>query len=161
METKELIRRARKKAYRKGEGIDKENPGKRKLIAEADAWLSRYVRLFAYNDRGLVECYTCNKLFYIKNIQCGHFIGRGHYSTRFDIRNVRPQCKLCNGMRGGEPGAYARRLIKEIGMDEFLNLLEIGADHAILKTEDLQELIATYKEQTEKLLKVHHLQPWW
>lgn len=138
-----------------------ESPGKRKLIAEADAWLSRYVRLIALNERGLVECYTCGKFFYIKNIQCGHFVGRGHYSTRFDTRNVRPQCKMCNGMRGGEPGAYALRLIKEIGIEDFILLLQLGAEHTVLKTEQLIELAAVYKAKTEMLLASTKTEAWW
>lgn len=137
--------------------------GKRKitLIEEADQWASRYIRISNADSNGLVQCYTCGTHWHPKNIQCGHFIGRAHYSTRYDLRNMHPQCQRCNKFRSGEPGAYAYNLINELGMSEFMDLLTAGLQNHIFGEEKLQELIVMFKELTQTALREKNIQAWW
>ena len=153
---------AKEKAKKKKMAVPKrEGPSRKKLIEQADLWASRYIRLRDAESGGLVSCYTCGKKFHISKIQCGHFIGRAHYSTRYDPRNMHAQCMQCNGYRSGEPGAYAYRLLTELGITEFTELLVVGQQSIIFGEEQLKELIVGFKELTTKALHEKHITAWW
>lgn len=151
-----VAKRKRKEMVGKSEG-----PTRSKLIAEADLWASRAVRLGSLRPDGLVPCYTCGKLFYPRNIQNGHFVGRAHFSVRYDPRNMRPQCLRCNTYRSGEPGAYALKLHEELGCSVFQELLSAGRIEYIPHEDELREVIVRYRELTERLLEEKGAAPWW
>ena len=55
-------------------------------------------------------------------MQAGHYISRRWLAVKFDLRNIRPQCHVCNCLMDGQPGLFRRGLIGEIGIDAVLEL---------------------------------------
>lgn len=94
------------------------------LIEEADAVFSRYVRLAAADERGLVHCYICGTPVRWQDAQAMHFISRSCMFLRWDLRNVKAGDKGCNEIKGGNLILFAKRLnedqpgITEILMEE-------------------------------------------
>lgn len=86
-----------------------------KLTKELDAVVSRFVRLQAADHEGIVQCFTCPQKTTIKKIQCGHYVSRFYKATRWDLRNLRPQCFWCNIWKRGDPVTFRERLVKELG----------------------------------------------
>ena len=74
-----------------------------KIVKKLDNIFSQYIRL-SNSKNGNCTCVTCGKVGDWKNggMQAGHFMSRKHYSTRWDERNVKPQCAGCNVFRYGE-----------------------------------------------------------
>ena len=65
------------------------------LVKKLDTVFSLYIRRKdAINE--IAECITCNKKDHYKKLQCGHFMSRRHYSTRWLETNVGVQCYSCN-----------------------------------------------------------------
>jgi hypothetical protein len=80
-----------------------------KLKPIADKYFSLYARTY-YSKDGICECYTCGKKSPIKEIDCGHYVSRTCGNLRYDIRNVRPQCKWCNRFCEGKKDEFSLRL---------------------------------------------------
>ena len=84
------------------------------LIADADALVSRYVRMRWSDKNGNCKCYTCPTVLPWKQMQAGHYIKRSHLFLRWDAdRNIRPQCELCNCNKHGNLAVFAQTLEKE------------------------------------------------
>tara|TARA_R100001460_G_scaffold66010_1_gene106391 strand:- start:1769 stop:2176 length:408 start_codon:yes stop_codon:yes gene_type:complete len=126
-----------------------------KLKKKLDAIFSKYVRLSNADKKGYVKCYTCGvKKYWEKDgMQAGHFMSRKHTATRFDERNVKPQCYSCNCHFYGRQFVFGKNLDKEFG--------EGTADALLLKSKqtqkntviDLQELIELYSNKLDNLVK--------
>lgn len=89
--------------------------GRAALIKEADTKYSKYVRQLYADKHGMVKCYTCDGVYPVKKIQCGHYIPRGIKYLRWELDNLRPQCFLCNCRRYGMSFLFRERLVEEIG----------------------------------------------
>ena len=85
-----------------------------KLKKIADEVFSLYIRTF-YAMNGLVPCFTCDRLFPIKEIDAGHYVSRTCGTLRYEPRNVHPQCVHCNRFCEGKKDIYALRLINKYG----------------------------------------------
>lgn len=94
----------------------------KKEIKTTDALYSKRVRMKYADWRGNVKCFTCEATKPYKEMDAGHYISRRHYSTRFDDRNVHPQCPRCNRFRHGEMDVYALNLRYKYG-DDILEIL--------------------------------------
>lgn len=68
-------------------------------------------------------CYTCSGAKGDPVIECGHLITRSKYATRWDIRNVRPQCPSCNLEHEHNPHTYSAKYVKENGLDAYEELI--------------------------------------
>lgn len=69
-------------------------------------------------------CYTCNaQNLEGSNLQSGHGKPMGALPLRFkyDIRNIRPQCMVCNIHRGGMQDIFIAKLEQEDEGLQFLN----------------------------------------
>lgn len=122
-----------------------------KLKKELDAVFSRYIRL-SHSDRdGFVNCFTCNRRYFWKDIQNGHFISRTYLAVRYSEDNCRPQCVGCNIYGNGKPVEYARNL--ELHQKGVTMRLYREAQ-AVVKNYPYEEKIAYY---TKKLEKYKHL----
>lgn len=69
-------------------------------------------------------CYTCNvQNLEGSNLQSGHGKPMGALPLRFkyDIRNIRPQCMVCNIHRGGMQDIFIAKLEQEEEGLQFLN----------------------------------------
>ena len=83
---------------------------------KADKFFSLYIRRkYAHNN--MVICVTCGVRKHWKEVHCGHYISRNHLSTRFDKRNVAPQCPGCNLFGSGKHDVFALALVSKYGKD--------------------------------------------
>jgi|TARA_R110001592_G_scaffold206108_2_gene456847 hypothetical protein len=78
-------------------------------------------------------------------MQCGHFLSRRFYSTRWNEDNCRPQCYGCNVHSQGRQYEYALNLNKEYGYNIAEELLQISRETVKISTPELQEKIEYYK----------------
>lgn len=83
------------------------------LVNDLDFVFSRYIRIREANNDGIVSCFTCQKLDKWTNMQCGHFIKRGETLLRWDVRNAKCQCPICNVSLYGNMDEYEKRLNEE------------------------------------------------
>jgi hypothetical protein len=83
------------------------------LVAEADVWFSRYIRLLNCDEKGFAECYTSGKRMKWTELQCGHFISRSHYATRWISENCRPQSEYDNSHLRGNLEVFEKKLEAE------------------------------------------------
>lgn len=122
-----------------------------KLKHEADKWCSLWVRQSAADEEGYAKCYTCGKRGEWKNLQAGHFISRNISATRFSLDNLRPQCVGCNIWGRGQAGIFADRLLQELGIRAFRNLLAKGRETYQFTRPILEAIILEFKEKVKKL----------
>lgn len=120
------------------------------IVKKLDTIFSQYIRRrFAKNE--IAECFTCGKRDNWKNLQCGHFQSRKHYSTRWDSTNCQVQCAGCNIFKNGEQFIFGKRLDAKYG-DGTADQLHIKAKKMVkLSTNDLIMLINKYKDLTNSL----------
>jgi hypothetical protein len=76
-------------------------PSRKTLVKNLDTIFSTYIRRKDAID-DIATCVTCGKKDHYKKLQCGHFMSRSNYSTRWDENNVGVQCYGCNISRSGE-----------------------------------------------------------
>lgn len=121
-----------------------------KLKKELDALVSRFVRLSHSDGRGFARCYTCETKYFWKKIQCGHFIRRQYLATRFDLRNLRPQCVGCNIYGDGKMVEFSKKLEKET---PGITLVLYKEAQKIMKNYPYAPEIARYKVLLKKYAK--------
>lgn len=85
------------------------------LVKRLDTVFSQWVRLSHVDKDGMVECYTCKKYFHYKKLHAGHYISRFYKQTRWDERNVKPQCPMDNLWKRGDPVSFRERLVQDYG----------------------------------------------
>ena len=144
-------------------------PSVSKLKETLDKLFSRYVRLAAVKwaqGNEYICCCSCGQVGHWKGMHAGHFVTRNNNSTRYDERNVHPQCPQCNLWDGGNPAGYARYLlgkypqttIKTLSNGEevewtILDELDyVGHQTKRFTVEELQEMIETYKNKLQCLV---------
>ena len=118
------------------------------LIKKLDKVFSQYIRLKDADHAGYVSCFTCGMTKSWKELDAGHFQSRGKYATRYHEENVKPQCKRCNGFRGGEQYQFALNL----GTDLADELVYLSNQPARLTNDWLLEKIKHYQQEVKKLL---------
>ena len=79
-----------------------------KAIRKLDIALSGLIR-----GQGIHTCTTCGRQ--TDDFDCGHFRRRECMATRYDYRNVAPQCKKCNRFEGGRPYEFGLAIDKQWG----------------------------------------------
>lgn len=126
-----------------------------KLKKKLDTIFSKYVRLSHADKNGFVNCYTCGvKKYWEKDgMQAGHFMSRKHTSTRFDEKNVMPQCYSCNCHFYGRQFEFSKNLDKEFGEGTSDALLQKSRQTQKNTVPDLQDLIELYTNKLDTLLK--------
>jgi len=118
-----------------------------KLIKKLDTIFSRWVRL-SNSVNEICTCVTCGKESHWKEIQAGHFISRKHYSTRWDERNVKPQCVGCNVFKYGEQYKFSLFLGVKLSKALSLQSNEIRK----FSSNELEDMIEKYTERFNKLV---------
>ena len=126
-------------------------PSRKYLVKKLDNIFSLYIRLRNANNK-IVECFTCGKKAHYKdNMQCGHFQGRRHYSTRWNITNCQVQCKSCNVFRYGEQHIFGNKLDAIYGVGT-ADELHIKAKKIVkFSNNDLASLINNYTDLVNSL----------
>jgi hypothetical protein len=118
------------------------------IVKKLDKIFSIWIRSKDADHTGQVDCYTCGVSKDWKyEIDAGHFQSRGKYATRWHEDNVKPQCKRCNGFRGGEQYQFALRL----GTDLADELVYLSNQQARFTNEELLEKIKHYTNLVKNL----------
>ncbi len=118
-----------------------------KVVKELDRVFSIFIRTRDANLDGFVECFTCGRSYHWKKIQCGHFMTRSRYATRWDMENARPQCYGCNVMQQGKQYEFAKNLDKESkGKADAMHVASLQT--VKYQTYELEEMIEYYKKLT-------------
>ena len=104
---------------------------RQRAIDTADRWFSRWIRISdkhnTVNGNDIYcQCFTTKKYYHILNLQCGHYITRGHFSTRWDRNNARPQSVYANKYKSGMPLEFEINLKADIGQYALGNLKRKG-----------------------------------
>ena len=112
------------------------------LVKNLDTVFSQYIRLRYAKDE-IAECVTCGKKDHYKKLQCGHFMSRRHYSTRWEENNVGVQCYGCNITSQGQQFLFA----KYLGL-ELAEQMVLKSKQTVKFTDaDLQDMIQHYKDK--------------
>lgn len=95
----------------------------KELVEVLDTVFSKFIRLKYADEKGMVECFTCDTRLHYTLMQAGHFVGRSSMFLRWDDRNVRPQCEHCNCHLHGNISEFTTRLEAERpGIVEILSI---------------------------------------
>jgi len=114
------------------------------VVKELDKVFSLYIRQRNANLDGFAECFTCGRSNHWKKLQCGHFMSRARYSTRWDEENCRPQCYGCNVMQQGQQYIFAQNLDKESpGKADAMHVASLQV--VKFSTVELEDMIFMYK----------------
>lgn len=121
------------------------------LEKKLDRVFSEYVRRMNADEGGTVSCVTCGKLMHWKECHASHFVKRQHRATRWDERNVHPQCPRENVYMGGSQDLMALYILNEYGAEALDEVITLG--HSVVKhtRADLEEMIALYQSRLAEL----------
>ena len=131
----------------------KRSGGLSRLTKQLDRVVSLVVRLRASDENGICACYTCGHRNHYKKMQNGHYLSRFYKAVRWDTRNLRVQCPMCNLWKRGDPIVFRENLIKELGESVVLELE--SARHKITKLEP-QDLLEKIDLFTKELASLTH-----
>jgi hypothetical protein len=116
-----------------------------KLVAELDKVFSLFIRARDMDDEGVSFCVTCKKPMTLKTSQCGHFISRTHYATRWEEKNCAAQCVACNMFKQGKQYEFGLAIDEKYGVGTSWKLL-IQSKNTFKKDRSILEiLIKKYK----------------
>ncbi len=118
-----------------------------KLVKKLDTVFSQWIRLSNADNNKNCICVTCNKVFFWKEIQAGHFLSRKHYSIRWSEDNVKPQCVGCNVFKYGEQYKFSLFLGKDAAEVLYLKSKEIVK----FTNYELEDKINDYSLRLKKL----------
>ena len=96
-------------------------------------------------------CYTCGKIKSYKEMNAGHGIGGRNNAVLFDERIVKPQCVGCNIWGRGQYQVFTRKLIAELGLDVYDEIVKHSSDVVKYRIADYQEIEELYKQKLEDL----------
>lgn len=114
------------------------------LVKKLDTEFSIYVRT-RFSIGSKASCFTCDKIDDWKKLQCGHFMSRKHYATRWDEDNCQVQCYACNVMKYGEQYKFGVYLNQIHGEGTAEGLLIKSRTASKIKDFELEEKIEYYK----------------
>lgn len=127
-----------------------------KTIAKKKAWVafSKYIRMsYGYQINNetfgtqFVDCYTCGKRGLVKELQTGHAIGGRNNSILFNEDLVRPQCVGCNVFGRGKYAIFTRKLIDELGLQRYDELVTESQKVVQYKINDYLEIAQKYRDK--------------
>ena len=122
------------------------------IVKKLDKIFSLWIRSKDADHAGQIECYTCGVSKDWKyEIDAGHFMGRGKYATRWNERNVKAQCKKCNGFRSGEQYLFAKHLDEQYGKGTADDIVFLSNQPARFTNDELLEKIKYYTELVKNL----------
>ena len=112
------------------------------LVKNLDTIFSIYIRRKDAID-DIATCVTCGKKDHYKKLQCGHFMSRSNYSTRWDENNVGVQCYGCNISRSGEQFKFSLYLGNKLSEEMLIKSKQVVKFADV----DLLQLIKYYTEK--------------
>lgn len=128
---------------------------KRDTLQGADATLwrlfSEYIRRRAADAAGLCFCVTCNKPRHWRDMDAGHFISRRFKGTKFDERNVHPQCTSCNSFQQGNQFEMVRYIEQRYGVGTAQLLRDLSRCKCRLDRLWYEEQIKVYRARLREI----------
>lgn len=88
-------------------------------------------------------------------MQCGHFMSRRHYATRWIEKNTAPQCYGCNIGDQGRQYAMSKYLDKKYGPGTAEHMYQRSKDSRKYTNEELIQLTKYYKNKTDEYTNKH------
>jgi hypothetical protein len=123
------------------------------LTKKLDRIFSVFVRLSGTDRNQSAKCFTCEKILYWREIQCGHFQSRRFYSTRFHELNCKPQCYACNIGLSGNQYIFGVNLDKLHGEGTAELMVKTSRELKKFTSEEMMALIVHYEEKVVELRK--------
>lgn len=123
-------------------------------MSRADTHFSLYIRLthsFEIGGERYCKCYTCGAIKHLKNIDCGHYHGRGNKLTRYHLDNSRPQCKKCNRFQSGKHTEFGNNLLAEIGETRFEEIRQLALSGETCSITYFEEMANKFRELNKTL----------
>lgn len=133
--------------------VPRKDADRQSLIKRLDKLTSLYVRQNGADRQGFNVCYTCGARHHWKDLDCGHYIKRRYLHTRWDLSNVRPQCRNCNRTLGGNYKIYEPKIIKELGQDNVQKLWDKAYNTSKIPTTVLEGLAEDLKKKVDSMGK--------
>ena len=118
---------------------------KSQLIKDLDVVFSKYIR-YSNAKNGYCTCITCDREYEVKKIHCGHFMSRQYMSTRWDERNVSPQCYGCNVMQQGKQFEFSLKIGKELSEELYL----LSKQTKKWSLDEIKDMIEQYKDKLKE-----------
>lgn len=129
----------------------KAKTSRQKLIDKLDTYFSKYIRIRDANEDGLVKCITCGHYDFIKEVDCGHFMPRDQYATRWEEKNCNGQCRHCNRFKDGKQYEHGLAIDKKWGKGTAEKMLIKSKSVCKFQDFELEEMIETYKQKIKEL----------
>tara|TARA_R110000765_G_scaffold184249_1_gene290054 strand:+ start:1966 stop:2361 length:396 start_codon:yes stop_codon:yes gene_type:complete len=130
--------------------MPKKKISRSKVVKKLDTIFSQYIRK-KNTDQEKATCFTCGKVDEWKNLQCGHFQSRRHYSTRWDEVNCQVQCAGCNVFKYGEQYKFSIALDTKFGSGTAQGLSIKAQTQKKIETFELLEKIKYYQQLFDNL----------
>jgi hypothetical protein len=125
----------------------KKKPSRKKLIKQADAAFSEYIRSL------WPHCVTCGST---QNLTCSHLFSRRHLSTRWDEMNATVQCAPCNNRHNYDPHALTSWFLDWRGKKAYDELHERYCEITHLKSHDLEKIRDKFLAALEEKGRTNH-----
>ena len=109
------------------------------LRRELDSAFSKWIRKRDADEEGLGSCVSCGRW---RELQCGHFVKRGHTAIRWDERNAHGQCAGCN--IEGDNIQYTLYMQKRYGQSVVDELLAAKRKTVKMTRADYEQLLEKY-----------------
>lgn len=122
-------------------------PTRSKIVKKLDVIFSQYIRLKYSDNQGMTNCFTCGKRDHFKSMQCGHFMSRKNYSTRWDENNCRVQCLGCNMFKSGEQYLFGLKLGQQLAEEMHIKSKQIVK----FTSDELIEKIDHYTSEVKRM----------
>lgn len=108
----------------------------------ADRVYSDYIRIISSNDKGIVQCCTCENKGKRSDpkMQDGHYRTRWHLCTRYTDANNHVQCYTCNVVKKGNYRQYHIFMVKTYG-EEYEERLRTNKEQTKIKNYEYAEMI--------------------
>jgi hypothetical protein len=121
------------------------------IVNTADKVFSKYIRVKEADAYGMCVCVTCGKRAkWNDGMDAGHYADRGRWATRFNDKNVHPQCVSCNRFKNKMP-EYAQYMIKRYGKALVDDIVFLSHKPHGYDLDDLKEMVKEWREEINKM----------
>ena len=122
-----------------------------RLVDDAAVILQRIVRMKAADESGYLNCVTCGVRKHWQEVDGGHFVSRTYTAHKLLEENINPQCKSCNGFKGGAGAEYAIFMIDTYGREWVDNLLATKAETRKYNRVEIMAIIEDLKHYEKEI----------
>lgn len=127
-------------------------PMKAATRKKLDQVFSHWTRLRYTDLNGEVGCISCGKRAHWKEMHAGHFITRAKYATRWNEKNVMPQCPRCNLYLQGAQWEFGHALNDKFGGNTTDELIRLSNQTLKMGEPEAQDLIKYYQQQIKDFI---------